>query len=31
MTNSTFNPNCADNGSVNEYVCVCLYVSYTAT
>jgi len=28
MTNSTFNPTCADNGSVNEYVyvCVCMYV-----
>ena len=26
MMNSTFNPTCADNGSLNEYVYVCMYV-----
>ena len=26
MTNSTFNLTCADDGSVNEYVYVCMYV-----
>ena len=26
MTNSTFNSTCADNGPVNEYVYVCMYV-----
>ena len=30
MTNSTFNPTCVDDGSVNEYVCVCvcMYVTW---
>jgi len=26
MTNSTFNPTCADDRFVNEYVYVCMYV-----
>jgi len=26
MTNSTFNPTCADDGSVSEYVYVCKYM-----
>jgi len=26
MTNSTLSPTCADDGSVNEYVHVCMYV-----
>jgi len=25
MTNSTFNPTCAHDGSVNEYMYVCMY------
>jgi len=27
VTNSTFNPTCVDDGPVNEYVYVCMYVS----
>lgn len=26
MTNATFNPTCVDDGHVNEYVYVCMYV-----
>jgi hypothetical protein len=26
MTNSTFNLTCADDGAVNEYVYVCIYI-----
>jgi len=29
MMNSTFNPTCADDGSMNEYVYVCIYVCRT--
>jgi hypothetical protein len=27
LVRATFNPSCADDGSVNEYVCVCMYVT----
>jgi len=31
MTNSTFNPTCMADGSVNEYVYVCMYVFMCVT